>query len=108
VFRRVFPHDPSNYPYLGPLGRGWHHNYDINLIEFTDGRVAFHGPQDRFFKSRPDGSYESAPGDYSVLTRDQNGFFELRKKWIDLPVSLGPKARLQTGLEWKPRHLCLR
>lgn len=82
VFRRVFPHDSCSYPGFGPLGRGWVHNYDIRLEEFTDGRVAFRGPEgfNRLFKSNPDGSYEAAPGDYGVLALDPNGIFELREK----------------------------
>src|SRR3990172_260606 len=38
-FRRVVPHDSAHYPYLGPLGRGWVHKYDISLEEYTDGRT---------------------------------------------------------------------
>ena len=81
-FRRVFPHDSSHYPYLGPLGYGWVHQYDISLEEYTDGRVAFHGPYgfNRFFQSNADGSYTNSPGDYGVLTRDPDGTFQLKEK----------------------------
>jgi RHS repeat-associated protein len=82
VFRRVFPHYSAHYPYLGPLGRGWVHNYDICLEEYTDGRVAFHGPEgfNRFFESNADGTYTSSPGDYGILTRDPDGTFQLKEK----------------------------
>jgi RHS repeat-associated protein len=80
-FRRVVPHDSSHYPYLGPLGRGWVHNYDISLEEYTDGRIAFHGPEgfNRFFQSNDNGTYISSPGDYSVLVRNPDGTFQLKE-----------------------------
>jgi RHS repeat-associated protein len=81
-FRRVVPHDSAHYPYLGPLGRGWVHNYDISLEEYTDGRVAFHGPDgfNRFFQSNGDGTYTSSPGDHGVLVRNPDGTFQLKEK----------------------------
>jgi len=82
VFQRVYPHDSAHYPYLGPMGRGWVHNYDICLEEFTDGRIVFHGPDgfNRFFTSNADGTYNSSPGDYGILTRDADGTFQLAEK----------------------------
>lgn len=81
-FRRVFPQDHAHYPYLGPFGRGWVHNYDMSLEECTDGLIIFHGAAglNRFFKSNADGTYNAAPGDYGVLTRDPDGTFQLREK----------------------------
>jgi len=81
-FRRLIPNDSSHYPYLGPLGRGWVHQYDISLEEYTDGRIAFHGPEgfNRFFQSNPDGTYTPSPGDYGTLTRDPDGTFQLKEK----------------------------
>ncbi len=82
VFERVYPHDSANYPYLGPLGRGWVHNYDIFLQEDTDGLISLHGPQgfNRFFTSNDDGTYSSSPGDYGVLSRDVGDRFILTEK----------------------------
>ena len=81
-FRRVVPHDPDNYPYKGPLGYGWVHSYDIKLEEFTDGRIAFHGPTgfNRFFSANGDGTYTSASGDYGALTRAGDATFTLTEK----------------------------
>ena len=82
VFRRIVHNSSPYYPYLGPLGRGWVHNYDLFLEEHTDGRVVFLGPENigRFFKSNADGTYSASPGDYGVLTRDPDGTFQLQEK----------------------------
>lgn len=82
VFRRMFGHDPSSFPYLGCLGRGWVHNYDVKLSELTDGRIVFHGPTgyNRFFTSNDIGTYDPSPGDSAELTRDNDGSFNLREK----------------------------
>ncbi len=80
-FRRVVPNDHAHYPYSGPLGMGWAHNYDMHLTEFTDGRIVYHGPGgfNRFFESNADGTYKSSPGDYGTLTRDPDGTFQLKE-----------------------------
>ena len=82
TLRRVFSHDSSNYLYVGPYGKGWFHNYDLSLEEYTDGRIAFHGPEgfNRFFTSNGDGRYTGAVGDHGELTRDAGGTFQLREK----------------------------
>ena len=81
-FRRVMPQDSANSPYLGPLGRGWMHGYDAHLQEFSDGRIAFLGPDgfNRWFRSMPDGRYLASPGDYATLARDADGSFTLTEK----------------------------
>jgi RHS repeat-associated protein len=76
-FRRHVPNNAPAYPYMGPLGRGWFHNYDLKLEEYTDGRVAL---RNRIFKSNADGSYTASPGDYGLLTRDSDGTFQIREK----------------------------
>lgn len=76
-FRRWVPNNAPAYPYLGPLGRGWFHSYDLKLEEYTDGRVAL---RNRIFKSNADGSYTASPGDYGLLTRDSDGTFQIREK----------------------------
>lgn len=74
-FRRVFPQDHKNVPYLGPLGRGWVHNFDIHLTFFTDGRIAFltNSGFNRWFATDDDGTYISSPGDYGRMFKEQNG-----------------------------------
>ena len=81
-FRRVFPQDSAYAPVFGPLGRGWMYNFDVHLEEFTDGRIAFLGPDgfNRWFESNDDGTYTASPGDYGVLTRDPDGTFQLSEK----------------------------
>jgi YD repeat-containing protein len=76
-FRRHVPNNSPAYPYLGPLGRGWFHKYDLMLEEYTDGRVAL---RNRIFQSNDDGTYSASPGDYGQLTRDQDGTFQLKEK----------------------------
>lgn len=82
VFRRVAAHDSRHFPYQGPLGRGWAHNYDVSLEEYTDGRIAFHGPEgfNRFYTPMAGGTYEAAPGDHGRLTRDGDGTFQVIEK----------------------------
>jgi len=81
-FHRTFPQDSAHAPYLGPFGRGWTHSFNLFLEEFTDGRIAFFGPDgfDRWFMSNGDGTYTPSPGDYGTLTRDPDGTFQLREK----------------------------
>lgn len=82
IFKRVYHHNHSYYPYLGPLGRGWVHNYDVGLEEYSDGRIIFRNPEGcgRSFKSNMDGTYTSSPGDYGSLTRDLDGSFTVVEK----------------------------
>lgn len=81
-FRRTFPHDSLHVPYLGPLGYGWMHNFDIHLREFTDGSIVFIGSNgfNRWFMSNGDGTYTASLGDYGILTRDSDGTFQLIEK----------------------------
>ncbi len=81
-FRRVMPQDSANSPYLGPLGRGWMHRYDVHLQEFSDGRIAFLGADgfNRWFRSTPDGRYQSSPGDFATLAQAADGSFTLNEK----------------------------
>jgi RHS repeat-associated protein len=81
-FNRVFPQDSLHAPYLGPFGRGWMHNYDVHLEEYTDGRIAFLGAEgfNRWYTSNDDGTYTATPGVYNTLTRDPDGTFQIREK----------------------------
>lgn len=64
---------------VGPLGRGWRHNWDIFArVEEHTGNVVLHGPAgaDRSFVRHGDGTYSPAAGDFATLVR-QNGAFRL-------------------------------
>ena len=82
VFKRVVNSNSGYYPYLGPLGRGWWHSFNLFLSEYTDGRIEFHTGTGvgRSFESKADGTYTASPGDYGQLTRNSNGTFQLREK----------------------------
>ena len=80
-FRRVFPGSLEGRFYLGPLGRGWTHSYDIFLEEQSDGNILLHWPGSftRLFASNGDGTYVALPGDYGTLARDGD-VFELTER----------------------------
>lgn len=82
TFQRTFHSNYQYYPYLGPLGRGWWHNFDIRLEEETDGSITFLNQlgNSRVFHSNPDGIYTASPGDYGQLFRDADGTFQLKEK----------------------------
>jgi len=79
--RRFIGDGHNSYPLLGPFGRSWKPDFAVKLDEFADGTVLFHGraPFHRYYRSRPDGSYESPVGDYSTLTFT-GGCFRLEEK----------------------------
>lgn len=79
--RRFIGDGHNSYPLLGPFGRSWKPDFAVKLDEFDDGTVLFHGhaPFHRFYRSRPDGAYESPVGDYSTLTLT-GGCFRLEEK----------------------------
>ena len=80
-FGRVFPGSLEGRFYLGPLGRGWSHSYDIHLDEQSDGDVLVHWPGSftRLFDGNGDGTYSALPGDHGTLTH-AGGIFELTEK----------------------------
>jgi RHS repeat-associated protein len=78
-FSRSFPVALSQRCELGPLGRGWSHNWQRSLSADADGAVTVHGPggSRRVFlpDSRVPGRYFAEPGDYGTLrARDGGGF----------------------------------
>ena len=73
MFGRVFPQPISLRYQLGPLGRGWSHNWQFSLNRETDGTVTIFGPagSQRIFQpdSRTGGAtFFSQQGDYGELT----------------------------------------
>ena len=76
-FSRVYSH--SNY--VGPLGRGWIHNYDYRLEELNDGNVALLRGDNyiNFFLKDRDGNYTAIRG-YSILKHNPDGTYTLIRK----------------------------
>ena len=75
VFGRVFGQSIDSRYELGPLGRGWSHNWDISVEELSEGDVVIHGPygRDRYFQ-KEGSTYAASPGDYGALTFDGSKF----------------------------------
>ena len=78
LFSRVYLQDSS---YLGPLGKGWIHNYDLRLEELSDGNIALLRGDSyvNFFLSNGDNTYTAFMG-YSTLSRSPDGTFKLKQK----------------------------
>ncbi|MCW5553064.1 MAG: Ig-like domain-containing protein [Verrucomicrobiae bacterium] len=78
VFRRVFAQPILSRYRLGPLGRGWAHNWDVSIQILTNQpAVVVHGPggSSRSFLRQNDGSYAaSASRDPGRLTLSGAGF----------------------------------
>jgi RHS repeat-associated protein len=83
VFTRTFGSTISQRSELGPLGRGWSHNWQYSLQKAPDGTVTIIGPggSHRTFQpdSRSSGRYFSQPGDQATLTALGGGSFMLRE-----------------------------
>jgi RHS repeat-associated protein len=83
VFTRFFPQPVSLRYELGPLGRGWAHNWQFSLHKASDGKVTITGPggSRRVFQpdSRHPSSYFPQPGDHATLTALSGGAFGLRE-----------------------------
>ena len=83
-FARVFPEPISQRYQLGPLGRGWSHNWQMSLSVASDGTVTITGPAGsrRVFQpdSRYAGAYFSQPGDHGTLSALGGGAFSLQEK----------------------------
>ncbi|KPJ58101.1 MAG: hypothetical protein AMJ46_14675 [Latescibacteria bacterium DG_63] len=69
-FTRTYGQSIDSRYMLGPLGRGWTHNWDIRAQVLSDGDVIVHGPNgaDRYF-TKEGASYTASPGDYGILTK---------------------------------------
>jgi YD repeat-containing protein len=83
VFSRSFPESISQRFELGPLGRGWSHNWQYSLSVADDGTVTITGPggSRRIFQpdSRYNGRYFAQSGDHATLTPLGGGVFSLRE-----------------------------
>ncbi|MDO8445254.1 MAG: RHS repeat-associated core domain-containing protein [Deltaproteobacteria bacterium] len=67
--------------YTGPLGKGWSHNYDMEIGESIDGYVIVReGDGGRRVYTNNGGSYTSQPGDYTALIKNADGTFIITYK----------------------------
>ncbi|HUU84812.1 MAG TPA: RHS repeat-associated core domain-containing protein, partial [Phycisphaerae bacterium] len=75
---RVFAQPISGRFALGPLGRGWSHNWQFTVETELDSDVIIRGPGGtmRLFSANGDRTFRPSPGDYGVLTLDQ-GLYRL-------------------------------
>lgn len=75
TFVRQFEQSLEGRFRVGPFGRGWTHNWQIEAEVDDAGNVEVHaGGATRFFARRPGGAYEGAPTDQAVLTRVNGGY----------------------------------
>ncbi|NUQ65836.1 MAG: hypothetical protein HUU20_25520, partial [Pirellulales bacterium] len=78
TFQRHFLQPISGRYRLGPLGRGWAHNWEISLASDAQGNVTLDSAGSlRYFAKQADGTYLSPPGDHRVLTALAGGGYEL-------------------------------
>jgi RHS repeat-associated protein len=82
-FGRSFGVDIVQRYQLGPLGRGWFHNWESSLVQESDGTITILGPNvsARIFQpdERNGRGYFTQPGDHGTLTRASDGTFTLRE-----------------------------
>ncbi len=79
-FSRQFVQSLAGRYQLGRLGRGWTDNWDISAGTDSHGNVTvLESGSARVFVEQADGSYQSGPGDYGVLSR-VGGVYHLREK----------------------------
>jgi RHS repeat-associated protein len=66
----------SQLRYLGPLGHGWTHSYDVRLRERADGSVDIHDGGGRLLRFLPgsDGRYRVETGTLGTLRRAADGW----------------------------------
>ncbi len=80
VFGRVFPQTLPLRFELGPLGRGWSHNWQFSLVQASDGTVTLLGPGGSRRTFTTDGvTYTPQNGDHATLTAMAGGVFTLRE-----------------------------
>jgi RHS repeat-associated protein len=84
TFERTFAGDTISGRYdLGPLGRGWSHNWQWSLAEAADGTVAILAPGGVRRIFQPDARYPdryfAQPGDEGTLAPSVAGGFTLRE-----------------------------
>jgi YD repeat-containing protein len=78
TFNRLYGEPITSRYALGPLGRGWSDNWDIQVQVLSTGDVVLHGSGgvDRFFTLNRNGTFTASPGDFGTLTL-ANGIYRL-------------------------------
>jgi RHS repeat-associated protein len=89
AFRRVYRQPIDSRYELGPLGRGWSHNWDVHVEQLSNGDVIVHSLLriKRYFKNDGSnlwhgtarGTFTAGSGDHGVLTFS-DGKFRLAEK----------------------------
>lgn len=78
-FARQFLQSLAGRYTLGPLGRGWTHNWEINATTEGNGDVAIvQGGVRRFFAKQADGTYQGTAGEFATLAL-VDGAYRLRE-----------------------------
>ena len=68
-------------PFNGTLGRGWSHNYDYSLKEFSDGSVLIsEGDWKYRYYTLSNGAYIAQSGNYDLLAKNGDSTFLLAQK----------------------------
>jgi RHS repeat-associated protein len=68
-FTRTQLQSISGRYHLGPFGRGWTHNWDIEATTHHNGDVELRvGDSTRYFTKQPDGSYRGGIGNHATLS----------------------------------------
>jgi len=77
-FARVFQGRLDQRLYLGLLGRGWTHTFDVYLVELDEDNVVLHDMTGltRLFRRNTDGTWSSSLGDHGKL-QNSGGVFIL-------------------------------
>ena len=82
TFSRSYGERISQRYAMGPLGRGWSHNWQYSLQQGNDGTVTIFGPgcSQRIFQPDKRGGYFNQAGDYGTLAADGSGGYTLTEK----------------------------
>ena len=82
TFSRSFGEPISRRYALGPLGRGWSHNWQYSLQQGSDGTITVIGPggSQRVFQPDTRGGYFAQAGDYGTLAPVGGGGYTLTEK----------------------------
>jgi RHS repeat-associated protein len=96
AFSRLAPVSVDQRFRLGPLGRGWSHNYEYSLESPELARVIIREPggSARTFTRYSGSAWQAEPGDFGVLAKQADSSYLLREKdgvtlWFTAAGALG-------------------